>query len=389
MAEKKKTEIDLNEAVKGSFDAAQKTEKTYSSAWQKQMDGLLDKIQNRKAFSYDAAKDPLFKQMKDRAASSGRMAMQDTMGQAASMTGGYGSSYGQSVGQQVYQETLKGANDMIPELYELAYGRYADEGDRMLTEYGILADRENQDYNRFQDNRNFEYQKGRDAVADAQWRESFDYGKDRDAVADAQWRESFDYGKDRDAVADDQWRESFDYGKDRDAMADAQWRESFDYGKDRDAVADAQWRESFDYGKDRDEAEDKRYEDSLAYEKALEEAAIAASLGDYSKYKELGFDISKAGTSSSEPDVEPLSAKEWAEVSANAESIYESGGQTALAKYINGLVNRGYITGEEAADMLETYGDPVSEPITSTGAPAEQREEARKTALSGTPYLRK
>ena len=36
----------------------------------------------------------------------GRLAMMDSMGRAAALTGGYGSSYAQSAGQQAYQKQM-------------------------------------------------------------------------------------------------------------------------------------------------------------------------------------------------------------------------------------------------------------------------------------------
>ena len=44
----------------------------------------------------------------------GKQAMQDTMGQAAALTGGYGSTYGQAVGQQQYDAYLQNLNDEVP-----------------------------------------------------------------------------------------------------------------------------------------------------------------------------------------------------------------------------------------------------------------------------------
>ena len=59
---------------------------------------------NRKEFSYDLNGDMLYQQMKDQYQVLGKTAMQDTMGEAAALTGGYGNTYAQSVGQQTYDE---------------------------------------------------------------------------------------------------------------------------------------------------------------------------------------------------------------------------------------------------------------------------------------------
>ena len=123
----------------------------YQSKWQAQLDDLMGKIMNREKFSYNFNEDPLYAQYKDNYIRQGKMAMADTMGQAAAMTGGYGSSWAQSVGQQAYQQSLEDLNDVIPELYAMALDRYTREGQDLLTQYGMVADREDLDYSRYRD----------------------------------------------------------------------------------------------------------------------------------------------------------------------------------------------------------------------------------------------
>ena len=96
----------------------------YTSAWQDQLNDIMGKILNREEFSYDLNGDALYNQYKDQYVTQGKMAMMDTMGQAAAMTGGYGNSYAQTVGQQVYQGHLQELNNKIPELYQLALNKY-------------------------------------------------------------------------------------------------------------------------------------------------------------------------------------------------------------------------------------------------------------------------
>lgn len=124
----------------------------YKSQWQTQLDDTMNRIMNREKFSYDLNGDALWKQYKDQYMTGGKMAMMDTMGQAAALTGGYGNSYAQGVGQQAYQGYLQGLNDKIPELYQLAMDQYDREGNAMLQQYGLLQDAEAMDYSRFQDN---------------------------------------------------------------------------------------------------------------------------------------------------------------------------------------------------------------------------------------------
>ena len=93
---------------------------------------------NRETFAYDPSADALYQQYKDRYTAAGRMAMEDTMGKAATLTGGYGNSYAQTAGQQAYQGYLQQLNEQLPELYKLAYSRYAQEGEQAYENYQAL-----------------------------------------------------------------------------------------------------------------------------------------------------------------------------------------------------------------------------------------------------------
>ena len=121
----------------------------YQSKWQSQLDDVTDQILNRKPFEYDLNGDAFYNQYKDKFVQQGKMAMMDTMGQAAGLTGGYGSSYAQQVGQQTYQGHLQGLNDVIPELYQLAMDSYDRQGAALADKYNLLADREARDYSRY------------------------------------------------------------------------------------------------------------------------------------------------------------------------------------------------------------------------------------------------
>ena len=123
----------------------------YQSQWDGELTELYNRIANRKPFSYDLGTDPTYQQYREQYQRQGRLAMQDTMGQAAALTGGYGSTYGEQVGQQAYNAYLQNLNDIVPDLYNAAYNRYRDEGTDLYNQYGLLSDRENQAYNRYRD----------------------------------------------------------------------------------------------------------------------------------------------------------------------------------------------------------------------------------------------
>lgn len=123
----------------------------YQSQWTEQIDKIWNDYQNRGPFEFNVNEDALYQQYRDRYIRDGQIAMEDTLGQASALTGGYDNSYAQSVGQQTYNRYLEGLNDIVPELYAMALDRYTQQGSDMLAQYGLLMDRENQDYGRYQD----------------------------------------------------------------------------------------------------------------------------------------------------------------------------------------------------------------------------------------------
>lgn len=123
----------------------------YHSRWDDELTSLYDQIRNRKKFSYDMGTDPLYQQYREQYQRLGRLAMQDTMGQAAALTGGYGSTYGEQVGQQAYNAYLQNLNDIVPQLQQQAYQRYQDEGTDLYKQYSLVKGREDTDYGRYRD----------------------------------------------------------------------------------------------------------------------------------------------------------------------------------------------------------------------------------------------
>lgn len=133
-------------------------------------DEALQAYLDREDFQYDVNADALYQQYKDRYTELGKAAMEDTMGQASALTGGYGSSYAQNVGQQAYHSYLKELNDVIPELYQLAYDRYQDRGDALYKTYQTWAQLEQEAADEEQWEREYELaeRKRQDAMAQFQ-----------------------------------------------------------------------------------------------------------------------------------------------------------------------------------------------------------------------------
>lgn len=167
----------------------------YQSPWQDQLNGILRQIMGRKPFEYNMNADELYQQYKDQYARQGSLAMQDTMGQAAKLTGGYGNSFAQTAGQQVFQGYQQQLNDRIPELYNLALSKYQMEGQNLMDQFSMLGAMDDRDYGRFQDDRSWEYQQGRDQISDSRYDQEWDYQQERDRIED-EWRQKeFDEAK--------------------------------------------------------------------------------------------------------------------------------------------------------------------------------------------------
>ena len=137
-----------------------------STSYDSEIRSLYEKIVNRPAFRYEASADPLYGMYRDSYVREGSLAMRDTIGRSAALTGGYGSSYAQSVGQQQYGAYLQKLGDVMPELYSAAYRRWQDEGEALNSQldrasalaqneygrkkdrYALAADVEQKDYDR-------------------------------------------------------------------------------------------------------------------------------------------------------------------------------------------------------------------------------------------------
>ena len=186
----------------------------YQSQWQTQLNDTIGKILNREKFSYNFNDDALYQQYKDKYTQQAKMAMGDAVGMASAMTGGYGNSYAQSVGQQQYAAQMQNLNDIIPELQQMAYDKYNQEGQDLYNQYSMLGTQEEQDYGRY-----------RDALAD--WNTERDYLANRyDSEREFDYgiydnERNFAYGQ----YSDDRNLAYTDY---RNVQEDRKWQAEFD-----------------------------------------------------------------------------------------------------------------------------------------------------------------
>lgn len=195
---------------------------SYTSRWDRELDALYDQIAERKAFSYDLGSDPMYRQYREQYQSAGRLAMENTMGRAASLTGGYGSSYSQQAGQQAYNGYLQKLNEAVPELYAQARSQYDREGAALSERYALLGSREKSDYDRYRDQMSDYYA----ALSDA--RSAYQ--------SEAQRSENLalQYAK----LANDNYWNERNYRADREDAANAQYWKQLAYADQQAAAAE-------------------------------------------------------------------------------------------------------------------------------------------------------
>ena len=119
-----------------------------------QIKELMAQIRGRDDFSYDVDTDPLFQQALASAMGSGKTAMQDTMGQAAALTGGYGSTYATTAANQAYNAFVEDAYNYLPEYYQMALEAYQMEGQEMYDQLAMLNAADAAEFERMYDSWN-------------------------------------------------------------------------------------------------------------------------------------------------------------------------------------------------------------------------------------------
>ena len=119
------------------------------------MQQALTAIVNRPAFKFSTDGDALYERYKNDYQAAGKKAMEDTMGQAAMLTGGYGNSYAATAGAQAYNDYLGKMDEIVPQLYQMALDKYSMEGDQLAQKYNVLASDDERGYSRWAADRGY------------------------------------------------------------------------------------------------------------------------------------------------------------------------------------------------------------------------------------------
>ena len=377
-----------------NVDAAQKflqsvKDNGYNQQWSKQLDALVNEYMGRGPFQYDQNEDIMWQQAKKTGLDAANLAMRDTTAQAAALSGGYGNSYAATVGQQVYNKGVADIMAMAPEYYQAAYQRYKDEGDTMLQNIGLAQSMDDaayaryvdalnraqsdydtlygREYGEFLDKRNFDYQLGRDAVADKRYETEWDYNVGRDQIEDDRYKTEWEHQLEREGIEDSRYADEFAYQKERDSVADSKYWTEYNYQLGRDAVEDARYDAELGYRAERDKIEDSRYQteqnykalkeqyDALVDEKEMqvkEDEETATAIDNAAKSVEVNKFINAHDAYIS--SVEDGTAEE--PIEGEYEFGTEDTGSALKEAYLNGDLGSGTSAKERLAYLFAYYG---------------------------------
>lgn len=129
----------------------------FKSSYDSLMNALVKQIDSRKAFDINDSEyyNRAYNIYKNQYESLGKQAMENTMADASSLTGGYSNSYASTAANTAYQSYMDKLNSVIPTLYSQAYDIYKEEGDALydkLASYEKLRDSQRDSWNDYVDN---------------------------------------------------------------------------------------------------------------------------------------------------------------------------------------------------------------------------------------------
>ena len=335
-----------------------------------QIKGLMGEIQNREDFEYDVDADPLFQQALASAMSSGQTAMQDTIGQASALTGGYGSTYATTAGNQAYNAYIQDAYNNLPEYYQMAMEAYQMEGDEMYRQLAMLQDADATEYQRT-------YNSWSANFANAQNMYEQEYG---------QWQDSVNNAYNSASLQLNEHGQLFDqaYNTYTAVQDNANTMYAQEYQKWADEVANAfnlaglsnsdywnttnfnesvrQFNEELAFNKDKFAQEMAFEQSKLSQEMGYKYSALAQDQAQFDA--SMDYKISSGGSGTADSGLKEPSETQM----TNALDAYNAGGMNALNQYINALPSS--VDKDLIAEYVGSYGtyDTAENPV-----PLEQR----------------
>lgn len=341
-----------------------------------QLQDVYNQIVNREKFSYDVNSDALYQQMKDQYIAQGKLAAADTMGQAAAMNGGYGSSYAQSVGQQAYQGYMQQLNDVVPELYDRALAQYNQEGQDMLNQYAMLRDMADDEYAKYQDDLNLYYKKLDIAISEADKAYERAYRNVRDAVGDKQWEKTFNYNAEQDKIVNDRIDADTDRTNQNDAYNKVMTFIGTGYNPtDAELEAAGMTREQFDAYVSQYNKEEEKANQPNEYNKVMgfigtdytpKDEELAAAGLTRAQYDAISKYATTPTGKTTLDNVTSMSSTEIVEAMQGFKELKDNSG---LEAFLDDLEATGRITQAQADDYYLKYGTGLITPVPDLRVP--------------------
>ncbi len=187
----------------------------YADPYAGQKERMRETIINREPFEYDYRDDAQYQAIKSLKQREAQKAYDD--GYAALSTQFEGDVPVNMIHklQNTKADIEDQADSYIPQLRQLAYQMYMNEGDALRQNYAMMQDAADEDYNRWLSNRDMrisglENSYGR-AWNEKTYKDDIEYRDRRDAVTDARYDSEWDYQRYRDSVGDDRYAQEWEY----------------------------------------------------------------------------------------------------------------------------------------------------------------------------------
>lgn len=123
----------------------------YKGTYVDQINNMVSSYLGRDKFNYNPNNDSIYQQIRDTYLGSGKVAMQDTLGSGARLSGGNNNSSAQVAAQQTYNKYTNALSDKISDLENTAYGRYRNDNTDLLSKIDLLTSLDSSEYLRHQD----------------------------------------------------------------------------------------------------------------------------------------------------------------------------------------------------------------------------------------------
>ncbi len=191
----------------------------YESPYSGKIDAMLEKLNSQPQFNPASVYDsPEYRALEERTNQFADKSRQNTMADAASLTGGLPSSYAIAAAANAEGEIKGKLLDQIPALTQMGYQRHLGEQDRNMSTINLLQSLDNTAYQRHATDR--DYMRGI-------YESDRNYGRgvlESDRGFNQQVSDSarnFDYQVTRDQVMDDRWMNQWNYQQKQDKLANA------------------------------------------------------------------------------------------------------------------------------------------------------------------------